>query len=276
MHTFLADLLGLRSSAKLAVLIDGENIAATMAVHVLAEAGKHGSVALRRVYGDWSAPSMHPWQLVVSHYGMRAVHQHLPHKNAADLALAVDAVDLFHQEIRRFCLVSGDSDYTPLVRWLTEHGCWVLVIGQPDTPLTLQRAGSCFLSTDQLHPQISWPKKAGQRTDEPVPLHVVSTPEQPPRAVPRVVIVATETSLQTLLVSAYADVVQEKGEQWVTTADLGVALQKREATFNPKMHGCATLRKLLQQHDALFVVQETGGGQAKILLKAWEELEQEG
>src|SRR5579875_679408 len=157
-RTFFLALRYMKRDDRMALLLDGKNIAASDAVYVLAEARKWGVVKLSRVYGDWSSAQMQPWQEVVTHYGMRAVHQHGARKNAADIALAIEAVELFHQGIRSFCLVSGDSDYRPLVLWLVEHGCQVVVIGHPDTPRALQRACSIFVSTNQIRPPIL-PKK---------------------------------------------------------------------------------------------------------------------
>ena len=138
--------------SQVALLIDGENGPASAAGAILVRASEWGEVTLRRVYGDWSSPQMRSWRDVVVQHGMRAMHQHLPKKNAADIALTADAVDLFYQGFRRFCLVSGDSDYVPLVLWLVEHGCLVAIIGQKDAPLALQRACSVFVSSEQLCP----------------------------------------------------------------------------------------------------------------------------
>jgi hypothetical protein len=139
-------------SACVAFLIDGENISARVTPAALAEAETWGEVIIRRIYGDWASPQMNAWREMVTQYGMRAVHQHLPKKNAADIALTVDAVDLFYRGIRRFCLGSGDSDYVPLVLWLREQGCMVEVISQKNAPLALQRSCSVFVSSEELCP----------------------------------------------------------------------------------------------------------------------------
>jgi hypothetical protein len=138
--------------SSVALLIDGENGSASMAGAMLSRAGEWGEVVVRRVYGDWSSPQMRPWRGVVTQYGMRAVHQHLPKKNAADIALTADAVDLFYQGFRQFCLSSGDSDFVPLVLWLREHHCLVIVMSRKDGPQALQQACSVFVSSEQLCP----------------------------------------------------------------------------------------------------------------------------
>jgi uncharacterized protein (TIGR00288 family) len=258
---------------RMALLIDGENIAASDAVYVLAEAGKWGTVLLSRVYGDWSAAQMQPWQEVVTHYGMRAVHQHGARKNAADIALAIEAVELFHQGIRSFCLVSGDSDYRPLVLWLVEHGCQVVVIGHPDTPRALQRACSIFVSTNQIRPPILPKKRLPQAQMVMSPPSTsdrdsVSKDSESAAEHLRRPSISIKTPLQALLVKAYTQVVTEKGEIWVTTTDLGAELQQLDRTFKTKAHGSSSLKGLLQRQGFLFEVQETEGGQAVVRLKA--------
>jgi hypothetical protein len=271
-RTFFLALRYMKRDDRMALLLDGKNIAASDAVYVLAEARKWGVVKLSRVYGDWSSAQMQPWQEMVSHYGMRAVHQHGARKNAADIALAIEAVELFHQGICRYCLVSGDSDYRLLVLWLVERGCLVVVIGHPDTPLTLQRACSIFVSTDQLRLPTSLKKRLPQTQAAPSPLSVPdgrrvvmgSEIAVEHRRLPGV---SLKTPLQELLVRAYNQIVREKGDRWVTTTDLGAELQQLDPTFKAKAYGSPTLKGLFQKHETLFEVQETGGGQAMIRLK---------
>ncbi len=138
--------------ADVALLLDGEHMPARMAAAVLVEASRWGAVVIRRMYGDWASPQMHTWRANVTEHGMRACHQHLPKKNAADIALTIDAIHLFSQGIRCFCLCSGESDYVPLVLWLREHRCIVVVIGQRYAPLALQRSCSAFVSAEVLGP----------------------------------------------------------------------------------------------------------------------------
>ena len=53
------------------------------------------------------------------------------HKNAADMKLCIDALDVLYtrEEIRTFVVVAGDRDYIPLIRHLKKHGRTVRVAG---------------------------------------------------------------------------------------------------------------------------------------------------
>lgn len=248
--------------AAVALLVDGENIAAEFAVHLLAHAGKFGGVSYCRVYGNWAAPTMQRWQEIATYYGMVPEHQTLPvaGKNATDIALVVDAMDIFHSGVRRFCLASGDSDYTPLVRRLVEQGCVVVVIGRPDTPLILQQACTVFISTEQLQPVATRGKVA------PAPVASISASVESSASV--AIQAGPENSeLQTLLVTAYNTIVAEKGNDWVALTQLGTTLRRISPNFTAKAYGSTTLKGLVLKHATVFQVEETSGGQAHIKLR---------
>src|SRR5712692_1718133 len=156
-HLFLTLLQGPHVDV-VALLIDGENISPDVIAHVLVEAGKFGGVTIRRLYGTITSPNMRRWKEAMTHYARQGMHQTqtAPGKNAADIALAVDAMDLFYREhMTRFCLVASDSDYTPLVLRLRTAGCIIIGIGEPKTPISLVKACTVFISTDQLTPSSS-------------------------------------------------------------------------------------------------------------------------
>ena len=60
--------------ATLALLIDGENISADLIGPILIEAGKFGGVTTKRVYGNWTHPTMQRWKEVSQHYGLQHIH----------------------------------------------------------------------------------------------------------------------------------------------------------------------------------------------------------
>ncbi len=259
--------------SSLALLIDGENISAEFAVYILAEAGKFGCITIRRVYGNWALPTMQRWQEMITHYGMTPIQHQLPTvgKNAADIALTVDAIELFHNNgIKRFCLVSSDSDYTPLVRRLREYGCFVLGIGKEETLSSLKHACTVFVATDQLLPPSTRAKTILPSQNSSVPLpKTSSTPpsEKAKQAVPMSLEASqSEMSLQALLNKAYRQLATTKGDEWVTLVELGNMLKKLDPQFTVKAHGSRTLKALIQQQANSFQIQKMKG-QIAIRLK---------
>lgn len=97
---------------------------------ILTVAKQHGTPFVRRAYADWSRHGHH--QTTLLNLGIQPVHVAAPRsKNAADLRLVIDAINLLHEEPRPTCylLVTGDGDFTELVHHLRERGSRVVGLG---------------------------------------------------------------------------------------------------------------------------------------------------
>ncbi len=128
---------------RLAVLIDAENASASHAQAVFEAAGTLGEAKVRCVYGDFSNRRLASWSPAIRRFAIVPCHQpaHVRGKNAADIALAIDAVDLTHsQELDGFLLVSSDSDFTRLAQRLREGGFAIYGFGERKTPRAFRNA----------------------------------------------------------------------------------------------------------------------------------------
>lgn len=138
---------------RLALLIDAENIAdAGLVRRLLERLENHGEVRIRRAYGDWSGERLRRWREALTQHAIQAV-QVFPvaaGKNAADIALVVDAMDLLHAGLDGFCLLASDSDYTRLVLRLREADRFVIVAGRDTTPVALRAAADLFVAVEPL------------------------------------------------------------------------------------------------------------------------------
>ena len=129
--------------ARLAVLIDGENARARHARAVFEAVAELGEATVRRIYGDFSNGRLASWDVAVRSFAIAQLQQpaHVRGKNAADIALAIDAMDLMYRErLDGFCLVSGDSDFTRLAQRLREGGFAVYGFGECKTPRAFRSA----------------------------------------------------------------------------------------------------------------------------------------
>lgn len=135
--------------AAVALLIDADNAALGSLDEVLAALAEQGEVTVRRAYGNWFKPGLKAWDSQLSRRGIKAMQQSDPvkGKNATDLALVIDAVDLFHT-LRPdvFGLVSSDSDYAPLAHFLRERGVVVQGFGRANTAESFRAACSSFVT----------------------------------------------------------------------------------------------------------------------------------
>ena len=257
-----------------AVLIDGENISAEFAVHILAAAGNFGGVTIRRVYGNWNHPSLVSWQTAAHHYGFQTIHHAHPvtGKNAADIALTIDALDLLYQGLRHFCLASSDTDFIPLVRRLRESGGVVLGIGKPGTREELKNAYNAFPTTDQLLP-------ASARSVPLISLHEEKEANPPPLSLQKESEQVTltpwasgtqriedEMVLQ-LLIQAYQRAATKGKSDWVSIQQLGTTIQQLQPGFASKTYGFPKLKGLIQNYPQVFQTRSLKGGQIELQAK---------
>jgi hypothetical protein len=131
-----------------ALLIDADNAALGSLAQVITALAEHGDVVIRRAYGNWFKSALKAWDPELNRRGIRPVQQSDPvrGKNATDLALVIDAVDLHHTTGPDvYALVSSDSDYTPLAHFLRERGATVIGFGRENTAVSFRVACTLFV-----------------------------------------------------------------------------------------------------------------------------------
>ena len=118
---------------RLAVLIDGDNQAPAPVENFLKKLPAYGNVTMGRVFGNWSKPAFGAWSDFCRRTGFSARQQHdyVTGKNATDIALVIDAMELaFARNVEGFVLITADSDFTPLAVRLRELGFVVIGAGR--------------------------------------------------------------------------------------------------------------------------------------------------
>lgn len=128
----------------LAVFIDFENLAIGFKHRrddfdiqkILERLVEKGKVIVKKAYADWSeykqyTKSLHEHAIELIEIPQRQ----MTGKNSADIRLAVDAMDLAwsKEHIDTFVIVSGDSDFSPLVSKLKENGKHVIGVGMKES-----------------------------------------------------------------------------------------------------------------------------------------------
>ncbi len=138
---------------RVAVLIDCDNISHQLCEAIFEETSRHGTLGIKRGYGDWTSPTLTGWKAKLSGHALQPIHQvaYTVGKNATDSALIIDAMDLLYSgNVDVFCLVSSDSDFTRLAMRLRESGKTVYGIGGKKTPVAFQNACDRFTYTEVL------------------------------------------------------------------------------------------------------------------------------
>jgi uncharacterized protein (TIGR00288 family) len=116
---------------------------------------ERGRVVVRRAYADWSYFDADRRLLARAQVQLIEIPQLIggSRKNAADIKMAVDAIELAYERgfITTFAIATGDSDFTPLVHKLRELDKRVIGIGvQSSTSALLPPACDEFLFYDRL------------------------------------------------------------------------------------------------------------------------------
>jgi uncharacterized protein (TIGR00288 family) len=149
----------------------GEKLDAGVIMNALSERGR---VVVRRAYADWNLFTEYREGLVAQRIEMIEVPQRtgMVRKNAADIKLAVDALELAFERafVTTFVIASGDSDFTPLVLKLRELDKKVIGVGvEGSTSELLPGACDEFLFYERLlgpGTSKSAPRRRGRRGGE--------------------------------------------------------------------------------------------------------------
>lgn len=144
---------------RVAVLVDCDNVSPEILEHASRVAAQFGRVVVRRGYGN-HATLANKWQdaLVRLAFTPCLQYQYAPGKNTADIALALDALEvLFDARADTFCLVTSDSDFAYLCRKLRERGATVCIVGEAKTPDALRNASDEFFE---------WTRQAPEQAEE--------------------------------------------------------------------------------------------------------------
>src|SRR5256714_2533177 len=134
----------------LAVFIDFENLALGFQNRrdrfdigrVLERLVEKGKIVVKKAYADWSRFGLYTQPLHEAAIELIEIPKRAQTgKNSADIRLCVDAMDLAHnkEHIDTFVILSGDSDFSPLVSKLKENGKHVIGLGMQQSTSELLR-----------------------------------------------------------------------------------------------------------------------------------------
>src|SRR5688500_12888621 len=110
---------------RLAVLIDADNVPSANVKEMLEEVAKNGTPTIKRIYADWTRPTLSGWKNVLLENAITPIQQYsyTYGKNSSDSALIIDAMDILYSgKVDGFCIISSDSDFTRLATRLREAG----------------------------------------------------------------------------------------------------------------------------------------------------------
>lgn len=221
---------------KLAVLIDADNVPYANIKEMLEEIAKNGTPTIKRIYADWTKPTVSGWKSVLLENAITPIQQYsyTSGKNSSDSALIIDAMDILYSgKVDGFCIVSSDSDFTRLAIRLREAGMKVIGFGEKKTPQPFITSCDKFIYIEIL--------KAAETLSADLPAKSGSKTRAKSESAPISKIDKELVKLITYSVEALAD---EDG--WVFLGNLGNFIMKKKADFDPRNYGFPKLLPLIR------------------------------
>lgn len=221
-----------KPAGRVAVLADCDNINPDLLDYALRMCAQFGRVVVRQAYGN-QATLANRWQdaLVRLAFTPCLQYQYAAGKNTADIALALDALELmFDGRVETFCIVTSDSDFAYLCRKLRGRGATVCIVGESKTPDALRNASDQFFE------------------------HVPAQPEQAKSEAPK-----TEKRRPRSLLAAVSLLAAESAEGRVGLGALGHYMRSTEPGFSPRQCGFTGLLDMVQHYPDLVTRLDNGG-----------------
>jgi uncharacterized LabA/DUF88 family protein len=225
---------------RLAVLIDADNVPYLNIKGMLEEIAKYGTPTFKRIYADWTKPTVSGWKSVLLENAITPVHQYsyTSGKNATDSSMIIDAMDILYTgRVDGFCIVSSDSDFTRLATRLREAGMKVFGLGEKKTPTAFISACDKFIYIEILKEEkpILKPTTTSAKTKDPdTKKEMVNT-----SAIRKV-----DKDLIKLISDSINDLADEDG--WTFLGELGNLLLKKQPDFDPRNYGFKKLVPLIK------------------------------
>ncbi len=234
-----------KTDLKLAVLIDADNIPYSNIKGMLGEIAKLGLPTIKRIYGDWTKPTVSGWKPALLEHAITPIQQYsyTTGKNATDSAMIIDAMDILHsQKVDGFCLVSSDSDFTRLATRLRESGMLVIGIGEKKTPNPFIVACDKFIYIEIIGASEIRKTSSKPSLIKSKELHQAAEFEK------------INNVIVKLLESTIEDLADDSG--WAFLAEVGALIIKKKPDFDPRNYGFLKLTPLIKSLNKHFDIDE--------------------
>uniref|UniRef100_UPI00404A5F49 NYN domain-containing protein n=1 Tax=Fulvivirga sp. TaxID=1931237 RepID=UPI00404A5F49 len=219
---------------------------------MLDEIAKYGNPTIKRIYADWTKPTVSGWKGVLLENAITPIQQYgyTQGKNSTDAALIIDAMDILYTgKVDGFCIVSSDSDFTRLAVRLRESGMKVFGFGERKTPNPFIVACDKFIYLEILK------SKNGAEAEEPASSKSKAAERTP---------VQVDKQTISLISATVNDIADEDG--WAFLGDVGNLINKKKPDFDPRNFGFDKLTPFIKSLNKHFDIDERITDRAKIKL----------
>ena len=198
-----------------------------------------GSIVVKKAYCDWERykefkPAMH----AASFEMIEIPHLRQSGKNSADIRMVVDALDLCYtkEHVDTFVIVSGDSDFSPLVSKLRENAKTVIGVGVKNSSSDLL-INNCdeFIYYDDLVRQDEQKRRAAKKRREAAPAGEEKSSDK------------KQEAFDVVLETLNALIAERGAEEKIWGSMVKQALKRRKPGFNESYYGFRAFSDLLEE-----------------------------
>ncbi len=239
-----------------------------------------GNIVVKKAYCDWGRYKEFKATMHEASFELIEIpHVRQSGKNSADIRMVVDALDLCYTKshVDTFVIISGDSDFSPLVSKLRENDKTVIGVGvkKSTSDLLIANCDEFIYYDDLVRPR---PPRGRSRASEAaakpatkpatgraakaaVAAAAVAAPTAPPSAAE----MDKKQEAFDLVVKTYVALVEERGEgEKIWGSMIKQTLKRRKPGFSESYYGFRSFRELLEEAQARGILElepdEKSGG----------------
>lgn len=220
-----------------------------------------GNIVVKKAYADWSRykefrPAMHESSFEL----IEIPHVRQSGKNSADIRLVVDALDLCYtkEHVDTFVIISGDSDFSPLVSKLRENNKTVIGLGVKNSTSDLLIA-NCdeFIYYDDLVKRARPQRKRAAKATKKAAKSAAKSSEKSPES--------KKQEAWNLIAGTYQALLEERGEgEKIWGSMIKQTLKRQKPGFSESYYGFHSFGDLLEEAQSNGILQlerdERSGG----------------
>ena len=218
-----------------------------------------GNIVVKKAYCDWSRYKEFKTGMHEAAFEMIEIpHVRQSGKNSADIRMVVDALDLCYtkEHVDTFVIISGDSDFSPLVSKLRENNKTVIGVGVKNSASDLL-ISNCdeFIYYDDLVRKQKRPARSarGKTAHAPAKAVTEATPEKPaaggkPSPHPHSTPSEKKQEAMDLVVETYDALLEERGEgEKIWASMVKQTIKRRKPGFAESYYGFKTFAQMLEE-----------------------------
>jgi uncharacterized protein (TIGR00288 family) len=229
-----------------------------------------GSIVVKKAYCDWDRYKEFKATMHEAAFELIEIpHVRQSGKNSADIRMVVDALDLCYTKahVDTFVIISGDSDFSPLVSKLRENNKYVIGIGVKDSTSDLLSA-NCdeFIFYDDL---VREQEAKQKRAEKKAPSKTVAGKAK--QATAKGEDDKRQEALDFIVETVEALIAERGSDEKIWGSMVKPTMQRRRPGFTESSYGYHSFKELVedaQKHKLLVVVRDEKSGQYTIRLPA--------